>query len=83
MGRRGNSQSHKYGQTFLEQNPEYLIAYNDLRKQEKIWQDQSQYWLSRESGRRANALLRGDLAEYHAQKHSDVLYVKVNNKYSE
>jgi len=81
MGRQG--QSHKYGQTFLEQNAEYLLAYNDLRKQEKMWQDQSQYWLSREAGRRANALLRGNIAEYQSQKHSEHLYVKVNNKYSE
>ena len=83
MGRQGNGQNHKYGQTFLEQNAEYLIAYHELRKQEKMWQDQSQYWLSKEAGRRADALLRGDLAEYHAQKHSDELYVKVNHKYSE
>ena len=72
-----------YGQTFIEQNPEYLLAYHELRKQEKIWQDQSQYWLSREAGRRANALLRGNLAEYQSQKHSEKLYVKVNNKYSD
>ena len=77
MGRQGQSQ---YGMTFIEQNAEYLISYHDLRKQEKMWQDQSQYWLSKEAGRRADALLRGDLAEYHAQKHSDELYVKVNHK---
>ena len=83
MGRQGQSHSHTYGQTFIEQNAEYLIAYHDLRKQEKMWQDQSQYWLSKEAGRRANALLRGDLAEYQSQKHTEHLYVKVNNKYSE
>ena len=83
MGRKGHGQKHAYGQTFLEQNSEYLIAYHDLRKQEKIWQDQSQYWLSKECGRRADALLRGNIAEYQSQKHSDILYMKVNNKYSE
>ena len=81
MGRQG--QSHTYGQTFVEQNPEYLLAYHELRKQEKMWQDQSQYWLSREAGRRANALLLGNLSEYQSQKHSEHLYVKVNNKYSD
>ena len=81
MGRQGND--HKYGQTFVEQNPGYLLAYHELRKQEKMWQDQSQYWLSREAGRRANALLLGNLAEYQSQKHSEHLYVNVNNKYSD
>ena len=75
MGRQGNGQNHKYGQTFLEQNAEYLIAYHDLRKQEKMWQDQSQYWLSKEACRRANALLRGDLAETRFHEYIRASYV--------
>jgi hypothetical protein len=73
MGR-NSGKSLKREFSFIELNPEYAIIYHQLRKEARVWNSTSQYWLGRECERRADALLRGDLTNYKSVKHSETLY---------
>jgi len=70
------SKAPKREPSFIELNPEYHLIYNQLRKEARIWNSTSQYWLGNECNRRADALLRGDIAQYKIVKHSHELYFK-------
>ena len=59
--------------SFLLENPEYHLKYNELLKESRIWNNSAQYWLGQEALRRAHCLLRGDVDGYKTVKHSHVL----------
>ena len=61
---------------FLLENNEYLIPYYQLLKDAATWHGSGQYWLERESQRRATALELGNIAEYEFIKHSEDLFFK-------
>ena len=46
MGR-NSGKSLKRELSFIELNPEYAIIYHQLRKEARIWNSTSQYWLGR------------------------------------
>ena len=52
--------SFKSEPSFLENNPEYYIQYYEFIKNESIWNNSGQYWLGKEYGNRAKALLNGN-----------------------
>jgi len=66
---------HKYGDTFLEKNVNYMLIYNELLKDERVWSNSGQYWLAKEAGRRAKCLLDGDVDGYVQWKKSEDLCV--------
>ena len=70
MGRK----SYKREPTLIETDLEYAIIYHQLRKDARVWNSTGQYWLGKESDRRADALLRGDIGQYIIVKHSHELY---------
>ena len=64
----------RYNQNnFLLENPEYHLKYLELLKESRIWNNSGQYWMGRESMRRANCLLKGDIEGYKQVKHSHEL----------
>lgn len=66
--------NYKRELTLIEVDPEYNVIYHQLRKEARIWNSAGQYWLGKECSRRAEALLRGDIEQYNAVKHSHELY---------
>jgi len=66
--------NYKRELTLIEVDPEYNVIYHQLRKEARIWNSTGQYWLGKECSRRAEALLRGDIEQYNAVKHSHELY---------
>jgi len=64
---------HRQSNTFLQDNPEYHLKYNELLKEARIWNNSAQYWMSLEAGRRAKCLLNGDIDGYKQAKHSHEL----------
>ncbi len=71
MNRRSQS---RQSNTFLQDNPEYNLKYNELLKEARVWNNSSQYWLGLEATRRAKCLLNGDVDGYKQVKHSHELY---------
>ena len=53
---------------------DYMIKYYELLKEANSWYGQGQVKLARESERRANCLLTGNLTGYQTQVHSEVLF---------
>jgi len=70
MNRRHKQHSQN---TFLQDNPEYHLKYNELLKEARVWNSEAQYWLSLEATRRAKCLLNGDVDGYKQRKHSHEL----------
>lgn len=58
---------------FLQQ-PEYLILYLDMLKQERYWRTQGQYYMARECYRRAINLVQGKIDEYNKYTKTENLY---------
>ena len=46
---------------FLEKNPKYIVIYYTLLKEARTWNSMGQYWLGKESEKRAKYLLEGDV----------------------
>ena len=65
---------YKHEPHFLQLHSEYHLKYNELRKEARIWNNSAQYWLGKEATRRADCLLRGDIAGYKQVAYSDVLH---------
>lgn len=61
---RTKHQPYKYGESFLEKNINYMLIYQELLKDERVWANTGQYWLAKEAGRRATCLLNGDVDGY-------------------
>mgnify|MGYP001163727679 CR=1 FL=1 len=61
----------------FETEPEYLIIYLDLLKQERIWRNTGQYYLAKVCLGRALQLLNGDITEAHKVVSSEGLYCPV------
>ena len=49
--------------SFLELNENYLIIYERLLKEARIWNSSGQYWLGKETSNRAKLLINGDVEE--------------------
>ena len=73
----------KIEKSFLELNDEYLLMYMRYLKEERVWESTGQYWLAKETGIRAKALLNGNVEDalkpirseklfFHKHKHSFV-----------
>ena len=61
---------------FLENNPEYIVIYYALLKEARVWNGSGQYWLGRESEKRAKYLLEGDIKGYEKVPKSEELFYK-------
>ena len=55
-------------------NPEYLLFYLDMIKQEKYWRTQGQYYMARECQKRAYNLIHGNINEYNNYLKTENLY---------
>ena len=58
----------------FETDPEYLILYLDMLKQEKYWRTQGQYYMARECQRRAFNLRSEKIDEYNTYLKTENLY---------
>ena len=67
-----NNRSRK--KHLFETNPEYLILYLDMLKQEKYWRTQGQYYMARECQRRAINLKNEKIDEYNSYLKTENLY---------
>ena len=61
---------------FLENNPEYIVIYYALLKEARVWNGSGQYWLGKESEKRAKYLLEGDIKGYEKVPKSEKLFYK-------
>ena len=74
----GRNQREKH---FLELNDEYLLMYLDFLKQENIWNGMGQYWLAKESRKRALSLLNSDIDEAKKPIRSEIHYFHKDKNY--
>jgi len=58
----------------FETNPEYLILYNGLLKDETYWRNSGQYFMAQECDRRAKCLLNENIDDYDKVTHTEHLY---------
>jgi len=58
----------------FETNPEYLILYLDMLKQERCWRTQGQYYMARECQRRASNLKNEKINDYNSYQKTENLY---------
>lgn len=70
--RRRNNHSNK--KHLFETDPNYLILYLDMLKQEKYWRTQGQYYMARECQRRAFNLRSEKIDEYNSYLKTESLY---------
>ena len=61
---------------FLENNPKYNVIYYTLLKEARTWNSMGQYWLGKESEKRAKYLLEGDVKSYEKYPKSEDLFYK-------
>jgi hypothetical protein len=74
--KRSNRRSYNPGPHFLQLNPEYLLQYNILQKEYNVWVNSSQYWLAKDTERRMNALMNGNIDEFNKISRSEQLFSK-------
>jgi hypothetical protein len=65
---------HKRNIHLFETNPEYVILYQELLKNENYWRNSGQYFMARECGRRAKCLLNENIDDYKKVTHTEDLY---------
>ena len=58
----------------FEVHPEYLLIYQGLLKDERIWSNSGQYYMARECDRRAKCLLNENITDYDKITHTEELY---------
>jgi hypothetical protein len=63
---------------FFLKEPEYLLQYLELIKNEKYWRNSGQYHMAKECERRAKCLLNRDMAGYLSVEHSEKLVYSTN-----
>ena len=61
---------------FLEKNSKYIVIYYILLKEARVWNGSGQYWLGKESEKRAKYLLEGDVKSYEEYPKSEDLFYK-------
>ena len=54
--------------------PEYLIKYLDMLKQEKYWRNNGQYFMAKECERRASYLQNENIGAYESYRKTEELY---------
>jgi len=59
---------------YFEKNPEYLLLYLDMLKQERYWRGQGQYYMARECQGRAAHLVNEKISEYNSYTKTENLY---------
>ena len=74
--RRSKRRAYKQGPHFLQLNPEYLLQYKILEKEYNVWTNSSQYWLAKDTERRMNALMNGNIEEFNKVSRSEQLFSK-------
>ena len=65
---------HKRNIHLFETNPEYVILYQELLKNENYWRNSGQYFMARECERRAKCLLNENIDDYNKVTHTEDLY---------
>ena len=58
----------------FETEPEYVVKYLDMLKQEKYWSNNGQYYMARECGRRAKCLEQENKGGYESYLKTEELY---------
>ena len=66
---------------FLELNDEYLLMYLKFLKEENIWNGMGQYWLAKESRKRALSLLNSNIDEAKKPIRSEIHYFHKHKNY--
>lgn len=74
--RRSNRPAYKNSPHFLQTNPDYLLQYKILEKEYNVWVNSSQYWLAKDTERRMNALMNGNVDEFKKISRSEQLFSK-------
>jgi hypothetical protein len=74
--RRSNRPAYKKSPHFLQTNPDYLLQYKILEKEYNVWVNSSQYWLAKDTERRMNALMNGNVDEFMKISRSEQLFSK-------
>ena len=63
---------------FLISNPEYNILYQNLLKEERVWNNSGQYWLGKEAEKKAIGLLNGNLEQAKVITKTEQFFYKTN-----
>lgn len=58
----------------FDTNPEYLLKYLDMIKQEKYWRNNGQYFMAKECERRASCLEKENIGGYESYRKTEELY---------
>lgn len=65
--------------SFLEENTDYLLIYERLLKESRVWNNSGQYWLGKETYNRAISLLNGNIEDALKPIRSEKLYYHKTN----
>ena len=66
---------------YFTKEPEYLLLYNELLKNESYWRGSGQYFMAQECQRRAKCLLDGNIEGYKQVVHSEKLFFPTKKFY--
>ena len=58
----------------FDTDPEYLLKYVDMIKQEKYWRNNGQYFMAKECERRASCLEKENIGGYESYRKTEELY---------
>ena len=58
----------------FETDPEYLMKYLDVLKEEKYWRNNGQYFMAKECERRAICLQKENIGSYESYRKTEELY---------
>lgn len=65
---------YKTKKHLFETNPEYLMKYLDMLKEEKYWRNNGQYYMAKECERRAICLQKENIGSYESYRKTEELY---------
>lgn len=72
MRKRNNNYPRKVH--LFTKEPEYLMKYLDMLKQEKYWRNNGQYFMAKECERRASYLQNENIGAYESYRKTEELY---------
>jgi hypothetical protein len=64
----------KSGPHLFETDPNMLIEYLQIQKEERVWRNSGQYYMARECQRRSLALLNENIADFKTHLKTESLY---------